>query len=98
MTREEVLATLKAAAPELRARGVNRAALFGSVARGDARHDSDIDIMLEIDPDKHVGVFGFVEITSLIEDLFPIKVDVSVRKSLRPFVRPSAERDAVYAF
>ena len=98
MTREEILATLQSVAPELRARGANRAALFGSVARGEAHPDSDIDIMVEIDPDKHIGVFGFVEVVKLIEDLFQNKVDVSERQSLRPFVRPSAERDAIYAF
>ncbi len=98
MTREEILATLQSVAPELRARGVNRAALFGSVARGEAHPDSDIDIMVEIDPDKHIGVFGFLEVVKLIEDLFQSKVDVSERQSLRPFVRPSAERDAIYAF
>ena len=98
MTREEILATLKEAAPELCARGVNRAAVFGSVARGDARPDSDIDKMVEIDPEKHIGVFGFVEITTLIGDLFPSKVDVSERRHLRPFVRPSAESGAIYAF
>jgi predicted nucleotidyltransferase len=72
--------------------------LFGSRARGEARPDSDIDIMIDIDPDARIGVWGLVSIMNLIEDRFPQKVDVSERESLRPFVRPSAERDAIYAF
>lgn len=98
MTKEEVLATLKSAEPALRAKGVTRAALFGSVARGEAGPESDIDIMVDIDPEAHVGVFGLVEIMNTIGDLFPARVDVSDRESLRPFVRPGAERDAIYAF
>lgn len=78
--------------------GVKRAAVFGSVARADSRPDSDIDIMVELDPDAKVGVWGFVSIVHVIEDRFPQKVDVSEREALRPFVRPSAEREAIYAF
>ena len=50
MTRNEALATLRHRESDLRARGVRRAAVFGSVARGDNRPDSDLDIMVEIDP------------------------------------------------
>ena len=98
MQKDAVLARLRDAETELRAKGVTRAALFGSVARGEQHADSDIDIMVEIDPDRHVGVFGLVEIMNAIEDLFSVKVDVADRDSLQPFVRPSAERDAIYAF
>ena len=98
MTKDDVLTALRARETDLRAKGVARAALFGSIARGEHGPDSDIDIMIDLDPDRHVGVYGLVDIMNTIGDLFTIKVDVSERQSLRPFVRPSAERDAIYAF
>jgi predicted nucleotidyltransferase len=51
MRRDDVIARLKEAEPALRARGIRSAAVFGSVARGEERPDSDIDILVEIDPD-----------------------------------------------
>jgi predicted nucleotidyltransferase len=54
--------------------------------------------MVEIAPDARIGVFEYVGIVQCIEDLFPLRVDVSNREALMPYVRPSAERDAIYAF
>jgi len=73
------------------------AALFGAWARGDHRLDSDIDIMVEIAPDFPMDVFQYVGIVHVIEDLFPLPVDVSKRDAQKPHVRPGAARDAVYA-
>jgi len=98
MNREQVIATLRSHAPELRHRGVRHAALFGSLARDEAKPTSDIDILIELEPDAHVGLFGYVAITHYLSDLFPVPVDVANKKTLRPHVRPSAERDALYAF
>jgi predicted nucleotidyltransferase len=98
MNRENVIATLRAHEPELRHRGVRHAALFGSVARGDATPESDIDILVELEPDAPIGVYEYVAITHYLADLFPVPVDVANRSSLKPRVKPSAERDAVYAF
>jgi len=98
MNREQVLATLRAHQQELRSRGVLHAALFGSVARDEAQPGSDIDIMIEIEPDAPVGVFEYVGITQYLADLFPDRVDVANRRSLKALVRRGAERDAVYAF
>jgi hypothetical protein len=98
MDREQVIATLPAHEQELRHRGVLHAALFGSLARGDAKPTSDIDILIEIEQDAPVGVFEYVGITQYLADLFPGRVDVANRSSLKPIVRPSAERDVVYAF
>ena len=98
MTRQDAIAILVAHRDDLRARGVLHAGLFGSVARGEARPDSDLDILIEFDPDAKIGVFKYAGIRRYIAGLFRNPVDVVDRGSLRPHVRPSAESDAIYAF
>jgi len=94
----EALETLRQSEGALRARGVQHAALFGSVARGDNRPDSDIDIMVEIDPEAHITVFDYVGLKEYIAGLFDRPVDVVSRDGLKPYVRPAATADAIYAF
>ena len=96
--REEIIATLRAHQVELRRRGVRHAALFGSIARGTSKRTSDVDILIELDPQAPVGLFEYVGITQYLADLFPIRIDVANRNSLKPLVRPAIERDAIYAF
>jgi len=98
MTSQEAIDILVANRDALRARGVRHAALFGSVARGEARPDSDLDIMIDLDPDAKIGVFKYAGIRRYISELFANPVDVVDRNSLRPHVRPSAENDAIHAF
>ncbi|MEA2984351.1 MAG: uncharacterized protein QOD94_605 [Alphaproteobacteria bacterium] len=98
MNTDEALEILRRSEPALRARGVRRAALFGSVARGDNRPDSDIDIMIEIDPEAPIGVFDYVGLKEYIAGLFEGSVDVVSQESLKPHVRPAASADAIYAF
>lgn len=78
---DEVLHKLKEAEAALRAQGVAHAALFGSVARGEDRPESDIDIMIEIAPDLHMDLFRYVGIVQYIEELFPVPVDVANREA-----------------
>jgi predicted nucleotidyltransferase len=98
MNRNDALAILRKSEPALRARGVRRAALFGSVARGDNRADSDIDVMIEVDPEARIGVYEYVGLKEYIESLFGGRVDVVGRDALKPYVRPAATADAIYAF
>lgn len=95
---DEVIARLKQAEPALRARGIRRAAVFGSVARGEEGKGSDIDIMIEIDPDLHLSIYDYVGLKEYVSELFEQPVDVVSRDGLKPFVRPSVTADAVYAF
>ena len=98
MQRDEVLAVLKAHEAELRARGVARVALFGSLARGDARPDSDVDLMVEIDPAAGLDLWRYAGVVEFIRELFHGPVDVADRAAMYPEIRRAAERDAIHAF
>ena len=98
MDSREIIARLRENEAGLRKRGVRHAALFGSCARGEERPDSDVDIMIEVDPSARIGVYEYVAIKDYIAGLFDTRVDVVRRDRLRPFVRPAATGDAIYAF
>jgi predicted nucleotidyltransferase len=98
MNRQEILDRLRENERALRERGVIHAALFGSRARGDDRPDSDIDILVEIEPQAGIGLFEYVGIKHYLEDLFAARVDIANLAYLKPLVRPRAEREAIYAF
>ena len=98
MNRDTIIGILKTAEAGLRARGVNHAALFGSVARGQDSPDSDIDILVDLDPAVVRTMFDYAGVKGYIAEMFDGAVDVVDRKGLKPHVRPSAIADAIYAF
>ena len=98
MQPEDAISILRRHEGDLRARGVRRAALFGSLARGDHRPDSDIDIMIEIEPEARITVFDYAELKDYIAGLFDRPVDVVSRDGLKGYVGPAATADAIYAF
>src|SRR5215472_3720978 len=98
MDRRDIISILRENEAPLRQRGVRHAALFGSCARGEQRPDSDVDIMIEVDPAARIGVYEYVAIKDYIAGLFDAYVDVVRRDRLKPYVGPAAARDAIYAF
>ena len=98
MIRDEIIKKLKDREADLRAQGVAHAALFGSIARGEDRPDSDIDILVDLDPTIVVTIVDYAGVKDFIADMFDRPVDVVSRESLKSRVRPRATADAIYAF
>lgn len=98
MQRDDVIKRLRDSEAQLRASGVLHAALFGSVARGEQNENSDIDILVELDPSRIVTMFDYASLKDEVQSLFPVSVDVVDRDALKPLLRPQALADAIYAF
>lgn len=96
--KNSVIRTLRRNRGQLQRMGVRHVALFGSTARGDAGPESDLDLMVDIDPQAVLGVYEYVSVVQFLQSLFPGPVDVSNLEAQRPHVRETAARDAAYAF
>lgn len=92
------LALLRSLEVELRGAGVAHAAIFGSVARGDAVPGSDVDMLVDLDPEAHVSLFELVGIEMRLAQAFERKVDVLTRGGLRPGLDDGIAADAIEAF
>jgi predicted nucleotidyltransferase len=94
MERQQLIDTLRQHRPVLAERfGVTRLALFGSAARGTARPDSDVDVLVDFDgPASSDAYFG---VQFYLEDLLHCPVDLVTERALRPRFRPYVERDAI---
>ncbi len=90
-----VIATLRSHGPALKGRGVAGLWVFGSVARGDARPDSDIDVFAEFAPDAPLSLVGLASLRADLSKMVGGPVDLVERNALRPEIRETAERDAV---
>ena len=97
MRLEEVQAILAQHRAELAELGVTSLAVFGSVARGDAGPDSDIDLLVDLDPNKRISLFGFVGIKLALEDLLGAKVDLVERSAVRERWRERILGEAIRA-
>jgi predicted nucleotidyltransferase len=93
-TREEILNLLSQNKHQLENRfKVNRMALFGSYARGDQQSDSDVDILVDIDPS--VGL-EFVTLAEQIEQLLDLPVELVSRRAIKPNKLKYIEQDLIY--
>ncbi|MGC4395476.1 nucleotidyltransferase family protein [Hydrogenophaga sp. T2] len=94
MDRKQAINLLSRSKPELARRyGVARLALFGSTARGNARADSDVDVLVGFDgPATSQRYFG---VQFFLEDLLGQRVDLVTETALRDELRPYVDKDRV---
>ncbi len=98
MDRNTAIARLKAHEAELRAMGVSGLSLFGSVARGEARPDSDIDVAVRLDAARRVTLFDLAEVNHRLEAMLGTKVDLVSEGGLKPRFKARIAADRVHVF
>jgi uncharacterized protein len=94
----DVVGQLRALEKPLRARGISAVWVFGSVARGDAKPDSDVDLAIDFKMDTLSPLFELVRIKEEIEAALGRPVDIGERSSMVERVIATADRDLVRVF
>jgi len=87
LTRDQAVAALVACGSEIQALGVERLALFGSVLRGEARPDSDLDLLVQFFPGAKT-FDRFLALSDLLECRLGRRVDLVTTEALSPFIGP----------
>jgi predicted nucleotidyltransferase len=95
---DTIIGKLHTLSPALKAAGVTRLCLFGSRARGDARPDSDLDVLIETNANGAQPAFGYFKVQHLIEDGTGLAVQVSQRASLKSRVAERIADDLIEVF
>lgn len=95
MTRDEAILRLNRARPELSTLGVKSLDLFGSVARGESRAGSDVDLL--VDFDRPVGLFHFFRVQHRLEQILDCRVDLVMRGAVKRQLRDRILAEAVRA-
>jgi predicted nucleotidyltransferase len=73
---------------------VKKAYLFGSYARNEAHKDSDIDILVELDYDQHIGM-KFFSFQPELENLLKMKVDIVTSNGVSKYIKPFIDNDKI---
>jgi|SRR3954447_20367571 len=93
-----VIASLRAHEAELRRAGIHHLSLFGSLARGDATVDSDVDLAAEFDPAARMDLFRLAALERRIAEILGRRVDLLPEPVEKPRLRANIDRDRRLAF
>ncbi len=76
---------------------VIKAYLFGSFSRSEADDNSDVDILVDLDYSKHIGL-GFVTMQSELQQKLHKKIDLISSKAVSKYIKPFIEKDKVLIY
>jgi len=94
--KDRVLGLIKEHQNALKALGVKKLGLFGSFARGEQRAESDVDFLVEFEPDKK-SFDNFMQLAFLLENLLGRRVELVTPESLSPYIGPQIIKEVEYA-
>ncbi|MFP3980729.1 MAG: nucleotidyltransferase family protein [Desulfobacterales bacterium] len=97
MRRERILKMLAESTDIKHRFSVKSFYLFGSVARGEEQESSDVDLLVEYEPDARVGMFQFVRLRRELSERLSCDVDLATRESLHKDLREDILKEAVHA-
>jgi uncharacterized protein len=98
MTRDEIIAAIRENADVIKGKGVSKLAIFGSLARDDYRSDSDIDILVEIEPETSFSLLNLIDVEHIIEDATGLQAQATVRSTISPHFAQPIEDDILEVF
>ncbi len=75
--------------------GVTAIGIFGSYVRNEQRPDSDLDILIELEDPPRISLLGLVNLENYLTDLLGIKVEVAIKKNLKPRLSPHILHEVV---
>jgi predicted nucleotidyltransferase len=94
--KEYILLKLKAKRADLSAKGIRQVGLFGSYVRNEQTEHSDIDILIDFDPEKET-FDNYMAVYELLEKLFNnLKVEVVTKNGLSPYIGPKILNEVQY--
>ncbi len=97
MKKSEVIQKLEMFQDELKNFSVKNLYLFGSYAREEAGDQSDLDILVEFEPEAQIGLFEFARLRRRLSELLGLEVDLVTPDALHPEMRDEILREAIHA-
>ena len=93
----EIKRILKEHEKELKEKyGLKEIGIFGSYVRREAKEESDLDILVEFEPDARISLLEFVELENVLTDLLGVKVDLVEKSALKPRIGKQILSEVVY--
>lgn len=97
-SRDEIITSLRGLEAALRKRGITSLAIYGSRARGDARRDSDLDILVEIKEGIKFSLLDLIGVEHIIRDATGLETHAEMRRSLEPRFAERIADDIIEVF